>query len=115
MNELAKTKELPITCMNDLVVAGELLATSGMFGCKNRAEGFVIAATCQQQNLSLMDFIRTYHLIENRPSMRADAMAAEFRKRGGKIKIKEMSEEKAEAVFEFEGDKQTFSYTMDDA
>lgn len=110
---IAKTEPLPIQTMTDLEAAGELLAQSGMFGAKNKAEGFVIVSTCQQQRISLIDFIRTYHLVENKPSMRADAMAAEFRKRGGKYTILQRDPECAKAEFEFEGNKQTFFYSME--
>lgn len=114
-NEIVKTDSLPITSMEDLATAGRLLAQSGMFGCHNDAEGFVIAATCFQQGITLMDFIRTYHLIENKPAMKADAMAAEYRKRGGRFKILERSPNLAKAEFEFEKQKVIFEFSMEEA
>jgi len=106
---------LPVERMSDLQTVGEAIAASGMFGVKNAASGLVVAATCHQQGITLMEFVRTFHIIEGRPSMRADAMLAEFRKRGGKYRIIENSATKAEAEFAFEGHKYTFSYTIEDA
>jgi hypothetical protein len=106
---------LPAKSMGELATAGELLAQSGMFGIKNAAGGFVVAATCYQQGISLMEFHRTYHIVEGRPSMRADAMLAEFRKAGGRYKIVENSQTRAAAEFTFEGQVLAFEFTMDDA
>jgi hypothetical protein len=63
-----------------------------------------------------LDFIRKYHIIEGRPSMRADAMTAEFRRRGGKVRWLQLGDSgTAEAEFEFEGQSFKMSFTLDDA
>ena len=111
---LAVHTPMPVSTIADLVKAGELLARSGMFDL-NDASGFVVAATCHQQGISLMEFHRSYHIVEGKPSMRADAMLAELRKRGGKYTITANTVEKAAATFEFEGQTYKVSYTMDDA
>ena len=105
---------MPVNTITDLVKAGELLSRSGMFDL-NPASGFVVAATCHQQGISLMEFHRSYHIVEGKPSMRADAMLAEYRKKGGKYKIEENSMTRAAATFEFEGQSLKFEYTMEDA
>ena len=112
--ELTKA-HLPIERMADLEAVGNAIAQSGMFGVRNAASGLVVAATCHQQGITLMEFQRTYHIVEGRPSMRADAMLAEFRKLGGKVQITENSVTRAAAVFSFEGQKYDWEYTIDDA
>jgi len=62
---------------------GEYLAKSGMFGCEKVEQGKVIAMACLSEKKNPMDIARTYHIIDGRLSMRADAMLAEFRNRGG--------------------------------
>lgn len=107
---------LPVTSMQELAVAGEFIAQSGMFGKLNNAAGFVIAVTCYQQGISLIDFMRTYHPpVDGKLSMKADAMAAAFRNKGARYTIIENSVTRAAAEFEFEGQKVKFEYTMDDA
>lgn len=106
---------MPIASMADLARAGEAVSQSGMFGVTNAGAGMVVVATCQSQGISLMEFARTYHIIEGKPSMRADAMLAEFRKRGGRYRMVSNTVEKAAAVFEFEGTSIEFTVTIDDA
>ena len=106
---------MPIASMADLIRAGEAVAQSGMFGVTNAGAGMVVVATCQSQGISLMEFARMYHIIDGKPSMRADAMLAEFRKRGGRYRIIENIVSRAAAAFEFEGVKIEFAVTIDDA
>jgi len=84
-NELVKLEKLPIKSMSEMAELGTMLAKSGMFGAKNPAEGLVIATTCFQENMSLMQFISTYHIIQGKPAMKADAMLANFIGKGGKV------------------------------
>lgn len=113
-NALTLRGQLPVGTFAELEKAGELLSRSNMFGACNPAAGFVIAATCHQQGISLMEFQRTYHIVDGKPSMRADAMLAEFRKRGGKYRIVENSMARAAIEATFEGQTLTFEYTMED-
>lgn len=112
---MVKFTFLPIASMQDLATAGNMLAASGMFGINSPAAGFVVAATCHAEGISFLEFQRTYHIIENKPAMRADAMLAKFRERGGRYIIIENSKEKASADFEFEKSKINFTYSMEDA
>lgn len=114
-NELVKANALPVREMSDLAIVGQAIAQSGMFGVKNQQGGMVIAVTCHQQGITLMDYHRTYHTIDGRPSMKADAMLAGFRKAGGKYAIIENSLTRAAAKFTFEGKTYDFAYTLDDA
>lgn len=82
---------LPIRSTEELQGVGHLIAQSGMFGVTNPAEGFIVAATCHQQGMSLMEFKETYHVIHGTPSMRADAMVARFQSMGGELEIHERS------------------------
>lgn len=108
------TRELPINSVADLEKIGALVAQSGA-GVPNAAAGFMVAATCHQSGITLFDYLRTYHTIQNRPTMRADAMLAEFRKRGGRYRIVEISDSRAAIHVEFEGEKYDFEFTMQEA
>ena len=109
------TQSLPIQSMAEMATAGQLLAQSGVFGINNAAAGFVIMAVCQQEKISLLEYLRTYHTVNNRPTMRADKMLAKYKQIGGKYKIIENSTERAAAVFEFEGNTYEWDYTIEDA
>ena len=112
---IRKNTPMPLASVADMQAVGTAIAQSGMFGINNAGAGLVVALTCHSQGISLMEFARTYHVIDNKPSMRADAMLAEFRKRGGKYVIVENSVTRAAADFEFEGNKLSGAFTMDDA
>lgn len=114
-DKLEKYNSLPIQNMGELFKMGDMLAQSGMFGVKNAAGGMVIAATCHQAGITMLDYQRTYHTIDNKPGMRADAMAAEFRKHGGKYKIISRTPELAKAEFSFEGNKEIFEFSIEQA
>jgi hypothetical protein len=95
---------------------GEAFKTSPMLGLTTPGDGIVLAMTCMADGITPLDFIRKYHIIEGRPSMRADAMTAEFRRRGGKVRWLQLGDSgTAEAEFEFEGQSFKMSFTLDDA
>jgi hypothetical protein len=95
---------------------GEAFKTSPMLGLTTPGDGVVLAMTCMADGITPLDFIRKYHIIEGRPSMRADAMTAEFRRRGGKVRWLQLGDKGvAEAEFEFEGQTLRASFSLDDA
>jgi hypothetical protein len=105
---------MPVNSMEELVNAGKLIARSGLCGVKDEAGGFIVALACHQENMSVLDFPKKYHIIQGRLSMKADAMLAEFRSRGGRYKIVEASRTKAEILVTWEGSTIPFAYTMED-
>ena len=117
MNELVKSNAAiaPIANMSEFLSLAEQFEKSGMFGCTQPGQGAVLLSTCMTDHISPIEFIRTYHLIEGKPSMRADAMLAKFTQQGGKYKILSFTEDKAEAVFFFGDNEITMSMTMKEA
>lgn len=106
---------LPVATMSDLVEAGTIIGQSGMLGARNPAEGFVIAATCHQKKISLLDFAETYHVINGKPAMRADAMLARFVELGGEFVVVERTAERAEIRVNFKKACAEFSLSWDEA
>jgi hypothetical protein len=105
---------MPVNSMAELASAGELIARSGLCGVKDAAGGFIVALTCHQEGIPVLDFPKKYHIIQGRLAMKADAMLAEFRSRGGRYKIVEASVNKAEILVTWEGTTSPFTYTMED-
>jgi len=59
-------------------------------------QGKAIALTCLCEGMTPLDFVRRYHLIDGKPSMRADSMLAEFRmNHGGNHKVIDASGDRA--------------------
>src|SRR6059058_4038721 len=94
---------------------GTFLAQSGMFGCERREQGMVLAMACMTERKSPLEIKRRYHLLNGELSMRADAMLADFRSRGGKHKILSRTPDKASVELSYDGQTETFSFAWDEA
>lgn len=90
---------------------GRAMSASGMFGLKNPEAGFVVAMTCLCEGITPIDFGRTYHLIQGKPSMRSDAMLAEFRKSGGSHKVIRRDADECSVELTWKGASVPFSLT----
>lgn len=111
----AAASPLPVASVNDMERMGVLLAQSNLFGKRNPAEGFAIVGMCQQQRMSWMQFMQTFHLINGVVSKRTDAMLADLRRSGGRHKCVTRTPERAEAVFtNCDGDTYTSVVTWED-
>jgi len=82
--------------------------------------GKIVALECVHGVMSPMAFQRTYHMIQGKPSMRSDAMLAEFRTRfGGDYdfdpKTDRTSERAAITLTDSKGRKYEFEYTAEEA
>ena len=88
---------------------------SEMFGCTNASQGAVLALECMARKTPPMQLAERYHIIHGRLSMRADAMLADFRERGGTHKIVERTADAAEVELTSSGESQRFRLTWIDA
>lgn len=61
------------------------IAQSGLFGCKTTAEAFALMLLADAEGLHPAAAARDYHIIEGKPSLKADAMLARYLGAGGKI------------------------------
>ena len=71
---------------NDMQQMAEVAASSKMFGFKNPQEAMAIMLLCQAEGLHPAIAMRDYHVIQNRPALKADAMLARFQQAGGFVK-----------------------------
>jgi len=94
---------------------GTEIAQSRMLGCANEAQGRVLAMTCLCEGISPIEFGRKYHIVQNNLSMRADAMLAELRARGGKHKVVERTADAAEVEISYDGQVYRERFTWEEA
>ena len=80
-------------------VMGSMIAESGMFGCQKHEQGMVLAMQCLAEGKAPLELAKTYHIVEGKLSMRADAMLGRFLTTGGKVKWLERGNEKVSANF----------------
>ncbi len=80
-------------------VMGAMIAESGMFGCTKHEQGMVLAMQCLAEGKAPLELAKTYHMVEGKLSMRADAMLGRFLTTGGKVKWLERTNDKVSANF----------------
>lgn len=104
--------------MNDPLAAvkqlGEMIATSGLFGCTKIEQGQVLALQCLAERKPPLELAKTYHLIEGKLSMRSDAMLAKFQMSGGRVEWQTRTDKEVAAVFSHNGNKLPFTVRLED-
>ncbi|HYE79192.1 MAG TPA: hypothetical protein VEI97_14510 [bacterium] len=88
--------------MADLERMAEAVVKSGFFATKTKEQAVTLMLLCQAEGLHPVQAMKRYHIIQGRPSMRADAMLAEFQRQGGKVEWLERSDAKVSARFSHE-------------
>lgn len=84
--------------MADMGTMAQAIAKSGMFGVKDEAQALSLMLLCQAEGLHPVLALRRYHIIEGKPSMRADALQGEFEQTGA-ILWHERTETECSATF----------------
>lgn len=91
---------------------GEAFASSGMFGCSKPQQGTVLAMQCMLAGMSPFELTQTYHIIDGKLSMKADAMLGRFMAAGGKAIWGTRTAEKVSARFVYKDNDLEMSVTM---
>ncbi len=114
MNELQKIN--PFTDLAGVEKLGEIIHKSCLCGATNPKQGEMIATTCIMEGITPMEFTRTYDIIQNRLSMKADAKMAKFQQKGGTWTIVEASAKRACALFTYKANVDVkFEFTIEEA
>ena len=74
-----------INTLDDMERVAKMISGNGMFGITSPGQAIGLFLLCQAEGLNPIAALRRYHIVEGRPSMRADAMQGEFESRGGGI------------------------------
>lgn len=101
----------PIQAMQ---VMGEMIAGSGMFGCTKTEQGMVLAMQCLAEGKAPLELAKTYHIIEGKLTMRADAMLGRYLASGGKVKWTERSDKRVAATWTCDGNDVEIAVTIDE-
>jgi hypothetical protein len=94
---------------------GEWICRSGMFGADRPEQGNLLALQCIVERKPPLELAKHYHVIQGRLSLRADAMLALYRERGGKVIWKQFDGLGARAQWIYDGNDIELAYTADDA
>lgn len=87
-----------------------------LVGGKCAEDGQIAAMICASEGLTATQFVRKYHLITGKPSMKSVAMLAEWRMRGGDHEVLEQSDKRAAiALIRADGRRSEFELTWEQA
>lgn len=78
------------------------IVASGFCGFTKPEQVITLALIAQEEGRSIGAVARDYHVIQGRPTLKADAMLARFQAAGGKIKWLELSDKRVAAEFTHE-------------
>lgn len=116
MSEIIVYDQIPPADLTTSINAyGEDLAKSGFMNCSNINQGRVLAWECFARRTTGMALAQQFHIIDNKLTMKADAMLAEFRRLGGKHKVLSRTADKAEIELIDGDESQRFCFTWEDA
>ncbi|NBW13113.1 MAG: hypothetical protein EBR82_34340 [Caulobacteraceae bacterium] len=102
--------------ISEVAQMAKAVASSNLFGVKTPDQALALMLLAQAEGLHPMVAARDYHIIEGRPSMKADAMLARFQLAGGKVKWLTLTDSKVAAEFTHEsGGSAVIDWDMDRA
>lgn len=75
------------------------VAASGLFGMKTTEQAMALMAIAQAEGRPAASAAMDYHIVNNRPTLKADTMLARFQSSGGMVEWHKYTDEVAEATF----------------
>ena len=90
------TALVPVT---ELERMAQAVAASKLFGITNAEQALALMLVAQAEGLHPATAARDYHIIQGRPSLKADAMLARYLSSGGKVEWHTHTDAEVEATF----------------
>ncbi len=105
-----------IVPLSDIEKMATAAAQSRMFGFKNKDEAMSIMLLCQAEGLHPAIAMRDYHVIQGRPTLKADAILARFQQAGGKVAWLKLTDQEVSGTFSHpQGGDATITWTFEAA
>ena len=100
----------------DIEKMATAVAKSGLFGVKTPEQAMALMLIAQAEGYHPAMAARDYHIIQGRPTLKADAMLARFQSSGGKVEWTQYTDKVVEAIMSHpQGGSITLSWTLDQA
>lgn len=77
----------------------QAIAKCGFFGLKDETQVLALMAVAQAEGRHPASVAKDYHIIQNRPALKADAMLARFQSAGGKVEWTKYTDAEVTGVF----------------
>jgi len=100
----------------DIEKMATAVAKSGLFGVKTPEQAMALMLIAQAEGYHPAMAARDYHIIQGRPTLKADAMLARFQSSGGKVEWTQYTDKVVEAIMSHpQGGSITLSWTLEQA
>jgi hypothetical protein len=104
---------VPTYEVGDVWKMAQAVAQSGLFGMKRPEEAMALMLVAQAEGTHPALAARDYHIVDGRPTLKADAMLARFMQAGGKVKWHDYGDEAVKATFSHpQGGEVTVDWTL---
>lgn len=106
--------EVTVMRLDELERLANYMAKSNLFGIKTPDQAVSLMALCQAEGLHPAVAARDYHIVQGRPTLKADAMLSRFQQAGGKVEWKEYTDKAVTGIFSHpQGGKIEISWTIE--
>lgn len=85
--------------VSDIEKMATVMAKSGLFGMKTPDQAFALMLLCQGEGIHPAIAVRDFHIIQGRPTLKADAMMARFQQAGGKVEWNVYTDQEVTGTF----------------
>jgi hypothetical protein len=93
------SSNLPAVSISDMQIMAKAVAASKLFGVANVEQAMALMLIAQAEGMHPAIAARDYHIINGKPSLKADAMLARFLQAGGTVDWISYTDTKASAKF----------------
>ena len=93
------TTALATLTFDEMTRLAESVAKSGLFGMKTGDQALALMAISAAEGVHPALAARDYHIIQGRPTLKADAMLSRFQSAGGKMTMQEYTDTRVVAEF----------------
>lgn len=110
------SQELAVVPFDKQMALANAFAESRMFGIASPQQALSLMALCECEGIHPAAAIRDYHIIDGKPSLKAEAMLTRFQASGGKIQWITYTDDEVTAKFQHpQGGELTITWDMERA
>lgn len=102
--------------VDQIQTMAKAVVSSGLFGMKTEAQATALMLIAQAEGYHPALAARDYHIIQGRPTLKAETMMARFQQQGGKVEWKTLTDQEVTATFSHpSGGSATITWTFEQA
>lgn len=99
MGEMTVYQQATMIPYADMERMADCIAKSGLFGVKTPVQALALMLLAQSEGMHPVTAARDYHVIQGRPTLKADTMLARFQAAGGTVKWHDYTDKAVSATF----------------